>query len=179
MYYTLKYACNTLETGSEYPQIQKMKNGYDYNATDSTSALSKARNKFLTFQPNLDSFQLHSKAKMTDLLSNGLTGAFGILISDKLKNVLEKYKIVSHKFYPAKIALKNEIFENYYWMQIISDLTSCIDYNKSKFFIYKDYSINVGNIAIVSKEDLLNKREQLKKKSQSFYYNLVRKAHFQ
>ena len=168
MYYTFNFACNTLDTGKEFPQIQKMKIGYDFNTHDSVHALAKARNKFPTFLPNLNAFLLHSNAKLTDLISSSFTtGTSGILISEKLKHIIEQHKIVSHNFYPATVIFKKEEFRNYYWMHIVSDITSNVDYNKSTFYIYKDYSLNLGNTPIFSKEDLIQKREQLKQDNPS------------
>lgn len=71
-YYIFKTAVNNIETGSVYPQIQKMSPGYDYKAPDSVHALSKAYQHLPDFTPNLDYFELASKAKLSDLLSTAM-----------------------------------------------------------------------------------------------------------
>ena len=124
-FHTFQPACNTIETGSEYPQVQKMAPGYDYRAANSVYALSKAVEKFPDFTPNFDYFVAQGKAKLTDLLSVATVNG-GFLISNRFKFLLEKFNIAQHRFYPAKVSYKKQLYD-YYWMHIISDLTNFVD----------------------------------------------------
>jgi hypothetical protein len=59
LYYTLEPACDTPETGHVFPQIQKLKPGYDDKKPDSIySYLKKSRNGFPEEVPNLNSLIL-------------------------------------------------------------------------------------------------------------------------
>jgi hypothetical protein len=160
-YYTFQPACNTIETGPEFPQVQKMAPGYNYKASNSVYALSKAVEKLPDFTPNLDHFVAHGKAKLTDLLSVASANG-GFLISNRLKILLEKFNVAQHRFYPAKVSHKKELYE-YYWMHMISDLTNLVDYPNSTFFIYYNYSHNLGYIPIDSMEDFKQQKEKVKK----------------
>ncbi len=162
-YYLFDYACATKETGSQYPQIQKMSVKYDYNANNSVSKLSRCINDFPNFEPNLNSFILHKSAKASDLLSSAPLIGSGFIISEKLKNIFEKFKLPTHKNYPAKIIQKENIY-NYYWIHIICDLTDYIDYGKSEFYITHLFKNIQDIIHIDSKNELISKREELKKK---------------
>lgn len=160
MYYKLKTSVNTNETGPVYPQVQKMISGYDYNAPNSVYALSKQTNSFPDYTPNLDCFVVNAKAKLTDILSVSVVSG-GFLISHRLKNILEKFNIATHRYYPAFVSHKRQIHK-YYWIHIISDNTEYVDYPNSQFFIYQNYQYNIGPIEILSKDDLILKRKKIK-----------------
>lgn len=159
-YYIFQPATDTLETGSQYPQVQKMRPGYDYNALNSVYALSRIYKEFPDFEPDLDYFVVHTQAKLTDLISASPVYG-GFLISDKLKRVFEEFNIAAHKYYPARIKHKKNFYGNYFWMHIICDLTDFVDYGKSTFFIYYNYRHNIGTIAINSKKDYFDAKEKV------------------
>jgi hypothetical protein len=163
-YYIFKPATNTPETGPEYPQVQKMRPGYDYKAHNSVHALSKEVEHLPNYTPDLDYFVLNGKAKLTDLLSVSVVHG-GFLISPKLKDIFEQFNLPLHKFYPAKVSFKKELFD-YFWFHIISNLTDQVDYSHSKFFIYYNYAHNLGYVDIHSKKYLIKKREKIKKDNQ-------------
>jgi hypothetical protein len=160
-YYIFQPACNTAETGPEFPQVQKMAPGYDYKATNSVYALSKATENLPDFAPNLDHFVVNGKARLTDLLSVAPVNG-GFLISNRFKTLLEKFKIAQHRFYAAKVSHKKEFYD-YYWIHIISNLAEFVDYPKSTFFIYYNYSHNLGYVTVDSKEDFKDQKEKIKK----------------
>ncbi len=134
----LNFASGTKETGPEYPQIQAMRSGYDFGAPDSVYQLAKFQSTLPPFEPNLDHFVLHKKAKATDLLSNGIDST-GYLVSKLFMELLQQFKLPAHKFFPATIHHYDQILNNYFWFQIIPDNTDFVDYPKSTFFIYKNY----------------------------------------
>ena len=159
-YYIFKTAVNNIETGSVYPQVQEMSPGYNYKAPNSVHALSKVYQHLPDFTPDLDYFELAGGAKLSDLLSTAMVYG-GFLISEKLKNLFEKFHLPTHRFYLARVKYKNQ-FYNYYWMHIICDLTSAVDYKNSKFFIYYNYAHNLGYIDTISKIELKQKEKKLK-----------------
>ncbi|MDO6433266.1 hypothetical protein Q4E93_21830 [Flavitalea sp. BT771] len=160
-YYIIEPACNTIETGSQYPQVQEMGPDYDYKAGNSVYALSRCVYNFPDFVPNLDYFVVKGKAKLTDLLSVAPING-GLLISSRFKELLENFSLVSHRFYPSKVSYKRTFYE-YYWMHIISNLTDLVDYPASTFFTYFNYTHNLGYTAVSSKEDYLFQKSEIKK----------------
>jgi hypothetical protein len=159
-YYIFEPACDTPETGHQYPQVQKMKPGYDFKAVNSVHALSRAYQDFPDFEPDLDHFIVHAQAKLTELLSVAPVDG-GVLISERLKNIFEQSTIVPHKFYSAKLKYRKAFYENYYWMHIICNLSELVDYRKSTFFIYYNYAHNLGFIDVNSKEEYLKKKRKV------------------
>ena len=154
-YYIFKPASNTTETGSVYPQVQKMSPGYNYKAHNSVHALSDEVD-----EPNLDYFVVHNKAKLSDLLSVSVIHG-GFLVSKTFKELLERFHLPNHRFYPARVYHRRKFYE-YYWMHIICNLTDEVNYEKSAFKIYYNYAHNLGSINVYSKEDLLEKKEKVK-----------------
>ncbi len=159
-YHKLSFSCNTKDTGPVYPQIQKMKDNYDYKSSNSIYALSRYHEGFPNFRPDLDGFILHGRAKLTDFLSNGIVSS-GILLSEKAKGVLGKCNLIGCKFLDAKVYHKNDKID-YYWMHVISQVRPYVDYERSKFFIYKNFSTRLKYINISSEEDLILKQNILK-----------------
>lgn len=159
-YYILQPASNTPEIGPQYPQVQKMKPGYNYKAPNSVYALSKAYQDFPDFEPDLDYFIVHASAKLTDLLSAAPVYG-GFLISERLKSIFDRFNIAPHKFYRAKVKYKKKFFEDYYWMHIICNLSDLVDYKKSTFYIYYNYVHNLGFIDIHSKEEYFHKKAKI------------------
>lgn len=165
-YFTLETACAINETGPIYPQIQKMSQGYDYKSDHSVRKLFKAWRSFPDFTPDLNSFLLHAKSRPTDFISNALSSR-GIIVSEIVKSIFESFNTCPIAFYKATIKYKSDVLDNYYWMHIISDYTDFIDYPNSRFFIYKNFIFDLGDIKIESKLDLTNKLEEIKKQ----YFN--------
>lgn len=77
------------------------------------------------------------KAAITDVISVSIS-ADGLMISQKMKEILEKFNLGDHRFYPAKIldTKKNQIY-TYYWLHFIFNEAKqdYIDYPNSKFVV--------------------------------------------
>lgn len=159
-YCIFKPAINSTETGPVYPQVQKMSPDYDYDAPNSVHRLSREVDKLPDYEPNIDYLILHGKAKPSDLLSVTPISN-GFLVSEKLKTIFEQFNLPTHRFYPAKVQHKTQ-FYNYYWLHIICNLTDKVEYPKSTFFVYYNFSKNMGYVDVASKDDLLQKRQKLK-----------------
>lgn len=131
-YYILEPAAATKQTESEFPQIQYMSPAYNYSEENSSHSLRVDR--FSKAAPNLDYFILHNRARFTDLLSEAVTGGGGLLVSPKLKSILEQFNLIPHHFYPAKVKHKDSFYP-YFWIHLVGDLTEYLDYPNSRFVI--------------------------------------------
>jgi hypothetical protein len=129
-YYILKPAVDTPETGSAYPAVESYPD-YDFNGPNSVHKLNFT--EFPDFAPDIR-FKLAKGARLTDMLSQAAISAHGFLISKKLKNALEQFNIVPHKCYPAKIEDHQGNIHNYFWMHLVWEDTSVIDWEESKFY---------------------------------------------
>lgn len=163
-YYKLSISCNTKETGPVYPQIQKMVPNYDNKDKKSVYSLSKFYNSFPNFEPNLNGFVIQGRAKLTDFLSNSIIRTNGFLLSENAKQIFESCNLNGYKFYQAKIFYKKNCF-NYFWLHFISNVRNSIDYGKSRFFIFQNFSKKLEYIDVISEEDLIEKEKSLQEKN--------------
>src|SRR4051812_30041341 len=107
MYYSFDFSTEKKDVGSEFPQIQKMKSGYNSDGPHSVYKLGRCYEALPNFTPDLDGFILHSRAKKTDFISKSLTSR-GFIISEKVKRILSQYKLPLHAFYPIKLYHKKQ-----------------------------------------------------------------------
>jgi hypothetical protein len=171
-YYTLEPACDTPETGHVFPQIQKLKPGYDRKKPDSIySYLKKSINGFPDEAPDLDGFTMHGYAKPTDLVSNAITSP-GLFINQKAKSIFEMNNLISHRFYQANVTYRGKPLSDYYWLHIISDLTDYISYSDSSFFIYKRFDLDMGDIKINSKDEYFEQLKRLQENNPNTYITI-------
>lgn len=169
-YYKLNYSSLVKEIGNAFPQIQNMSKGYNYDSNDSIYSISKCVNHLPTFIPNTEYFILNKKSYVTDLISSALLGNNGFIVSNKLKQIFEKHQLPIHKYYPIKIMHGNTVLTNFFWLHIISDYTSFIDFEASKFNILENYYYIRQPVKISSKEELV---EQIGKvKLDSMHYSI-------
>jgi hypothetical protein len=101
------------------------------------------RNIGLTEEPDEKVFYLYLKvkSKRTDVFRD-LFSPEGLLVSPKLKLILEKFKLPEHRFYPATIVHKNKEYE-YHWLQISMLLS----------MPFKQNPVNKTKTVISSEED--------------------------
>jgi hypothetical protein len=174
-YYIFKEACDTKETGHEYPQIQKWKPGYDDDKPDSFYSyyLAAKAGGFPDFTPDMDSLILHGRAKPTDLLSFA-TSVNGLMISEKLKTLFEQFSFPPHRFFPAKVIYKKTELDAHYFMHIVSDYTDFVDYPKSSFITCASFNKDPQTITLTSKYNFLDKAKQLQDDSLNIDHRYIK-----
>jgi hypothetical protein len=129
--YSVKNTSEKKIVGPEYPQIETMRTAIDVSAQQSVYAPDGET--FPDLPPQLDSFILNNKSKLTDVLSASMI-SFGFLVNEKVKNILSQYKLPDHRFYPASVLHNNKLHTGYFWFYFISDVLDHIDYSKTTFF---------------------------------------------
>ena len=149
-YYILKPAVDTPETGNAYPAAESY-DDYDFKGPHSVHKLNFR--EFPDFAPDIR-FKLAKGAKLTDMLSQAAISAHGFLISPRLKEAFEQFKIVPHQYYPATIEDHQGNLHQYFWMHLVWEIgKEFIDYNNSIFFKRK-FSKNLGCLKINSDEEI-------------------------
>lgn len=110
--------------------------------------------------PILSNAVLFPKAKLTDfILTYGIGFGFGsMLISNKLKNILEKFNVFGLQYFKTFLIHNNEKIENY-WQTHISNLAyDYIDFDKT-IFLLKEYSldgsVNIQELQIANLSEFL------------------------
>lgn len=97
--------------------------------------------------------EFEKKAKTTDLLST-YSPYFGIIVSEKLKKLLQTFRLPPHKFYPVNVINKNEIIP-YYWFNFYDNASKYIDYKNSIIEIYHKFNFKTLSIMNIESEENL------------------------
>ncbi len=150
-YYSTEMSDN-LEIIGHHPQAEYRKG---YNPRKNGSFNIKV-NEFPDFVPHLE-LQLYQKSVPTDYLSV-LGLPFGMIISERLKNIFEKYKLPRHHFYKTKVYYETKILDYYWFHYIIDDFWDHIDKENSYGEI-----LNIGDTFSVKRRIPAISKEQNKK----------------
>jgi len=148
---------SSLATGNVYPQCPHMTNDYNHSAKNSYRKMR--HDNFPDFVPNLQSYVLDEVAKLTDFLSKGHP-YFGLLINDKMKNLIQDFCLPTSKFYHASIMNGKHLCHNYFLFHFISDLSDSIDYKKTLFYLWDTFEAS-PTICFKNKSDLQNKYKEI------------------
>ncbi len=155
-YYILKPAVGTKETGMAYPAVESFED-YDFNKANSVYKLDS--DSFPDFIPDI-SYKLAKGAKLCDVMEKSNISACGLLINEKVKEVLEQFNLVPHKYFPATIEDKG-IIHQYYWVHFVwEDGINHLDFRNSKFQI-NEFGDNLGDVEIGTYKELLDKQTEL------------------
>lgn len=106
--------------------------------------------------PEIGQMILYKSSKITDFIKGSFLEQYGFIVSDKAKDILDKFNLGEHKHYPLEIVHKNQIYSNYWFLRNSASLKEYIDYEKSNFYSQKgllDFSSR-EQITINSKEEL-------------------------
>ena len=94
------------------------------------------------------------------------------LINQKVKDILDEFRLPKHKFYTAKVFHNNEVVQ-YFWLHLIDNDYQDIDYSKSIFYEGYTAGWKKENVTLNSFENLVELRKKDFKKI--FAENLVLK----
>lgn len=160
IYYIIKDSLDPKIVGSAYPQAYDFIKGYNPEAPDAIFTMYDYRTSFPDFEPDLDGIKLSGKAKLTDFISNSFDG---FIVSPNVKLIMEKYNLCPHCFYPMSVyacGKKND----YFYLVIRSDYSDFVNYGESIFVEFKLIGQQIDRfISVTSKEELLIKKEKIKK----------------
>jgi hypothetical protein len=112
--WTLNHATEGI--GRTYPQHQEMGPGYDYGASDSVHRLPY--DALPDFEPNFYTVVIHGYARLTDLISSAPIRDTGLLVSGKLRAILEGFALPPHRFYPLPVVHRGKPVTDFFWLQL-------------------------------------------------------------
>ena len=164
MYYIVKDSLDEKTVGTDYPQTHDFIKGYKMDAHHALDEFYAGKKKhypdFPDFIPDLGGMKLSGRAKLTDWVSTSFGGA---LLTPRFKEILEKYNLCPHRFYPVTLYARNVPHE-YFYLHIISDYSDFVDYEKSTFVEY-DFNYKGNYVEINSKKELLEEKKKIKEKN--------------
>lgn len=153
-YYILSPAVGTKETGMAYPAVESYED-YDFKGINSVYNLDS--DTFPNFTPDIR-FKLAKGANLCDIMGQSTISACGLLISQDVKEVLEQYNLIPHKYYNAHIEGAKKL---YYWVHFVWEKgIDFLDFKLSKFKV-KRASKDLGEIEVYNLKDLHMKQGEL------------------
>ncbi len=154
-FYTLKPAVDTKETGNIFPAVESYED-YDFNSSNSVHNLDS--DSFPDFTPDIR-LKLAKGAKLCDVMGQGTISACGLLISQNVKDVFEKFNLIPHRYFDATIEDKG-VIHKYYWVHFVwKDAINHLNFENSKFQI-NEFGDNLGEIKIRNYKELLEKQTE-------------------
>lgn len=100
------------------------------------------------------------------------------IVSDRLKNILDSFKLYPNKFYEAKVKFKDDILKYWVWQYFIYGDTLFTDFEHSRFCNWH-FSEKIGNESIqVNNLNELDKIEEENDWKHSGYSKAVMKPEF-
>lgn len=109
--YLIEYTIRNLGKGVHFPQHKKMSSDYNYKSANSIYQLRPT--KFPDKNPNLETILLSKGVSLTDAISSAPLPFFTMLISEKLKNLLIKFKLPEFRIYTPSILREGELIKDY------------------------------------------------------------------
>lgn len=127
MFYSIKESMNVKIVG-KYFQSENIA----YNYGDDPKFLNNVYFEKIDFTPITPVLILHKKAKITDLISN-VNGGSGthLVMSEKLKNIIEKYRKEGLQFFKTSIIKDKMEIDNYFSLNMYIGNNGFIDFSKS------------------------------------------------
>lgn len=154
-------------TGKDVGSASLQTEGMTYSMYDKDSIKNMPFFQKPDFIPNTNALQVSYKAKVTDIIKCVFTNSKkSFFLNDKTKNLLLKYNLSPYELYEAKVLHRDKIYDNYFLIHFIDDMTKYIDYEKSTFNIknmieWQKWEIIKENIKFKNYEELIN-----------FYFNI-------
>mgnify|MGYP001181210212 CR=1 FL=1 len=113
--------------------------------------------------PQIGEMQLYKSAKVTDFITGSFLESYGLIISQKAKEVLESFNLGEFKTFPLGIIYKKDTFSNYHFLKFFFDFSPFINYKESQFFVQTKITDpkSQESLNLNSKEEVNNKNKEL------------------
>ncbi|WP_017498177.1 imm11 family protein [Flavobacterium sp. WG21] len=131
-YYSIEPSLNTKVLGN-YPQVKNIK--YNCHVWDEPKFIEHVHFEKVDFEPIIANAILYAKSKLTDLISvTGMGFTLKLLISSKLKNILENKRKTGLQFFRSPIIQNDHLINNYWILNYYEISYQFLDFKNSVFF---------------------------------------------
>lgn len=118
--------------------------------------------KKVDIEPVISSPVLDPRSHLTDVIQSGGIGfSFNLVISKKLKLILEKYADVGFQFFPATVFSKGIEYQTYWLMHPYEFRLDYIDFSKSEVFLTEMSLTRLEQLPIKDFNDYVKAREEI------------------
>ncbi len=153
-FYRINFTLSTKVRGnSDYVKKYCLKIPNDKMYWEEPMFIGSVRNEKIDFQPYLVDVELFPNSKVNDLIMDGGPISTKLIISDKLKSILEDYRKTGMQFFNINILRKNEIFTDYWLLNMYEFNQEFIDFENCNIIYRKkdddfDVTFSAKNIEI-------------------------------
>lgn len=131
-YYCINYSQDLKNVGA-FPQVEEA--NHNSNIWDNPYFIGNLHFEEINFNPIVSNAILNKKSKLTDLINAPITGfSKKLLVSGKLKNILNEYRKTGLQFFVSNIFHKNIRIENYWILNSYEINMEYIDFNNSVIY---------------------------------------------
>jgi hypothetical protein len=123
--------CNE-QNNEVVPQVEHLGAGYAFDAPDSVTHIRS--NVPLRIPPNTRSFHLDPVTHLTDVVSQGYVYTMGLLVSNRMFDVMRPFTLQAHEAYAAEVVHHDKRYE-YQWMHMTELVDEHIDFAQSRFVV--------------------------------------------
>lgn len=164
-YYILQESGN-LKIIGKYPQTKDIQ--YNCDVWNEPKFIGQIHFEKVDFEPIIANAILHPKSKQTDLIDANSAMGFSnkLLISGKLKTILEKNRKNGMQFFKSPIIQNNLLAEDYWILNMYEFNNDYVDFLNSKILLEEITSENINSLylSINSLEDYEMKIEEIRGK---------------
>lgn len=156
-----------LKVIGHYPQTERSKmGGYPVDAFNSERKVE--RFEFPEFMPRFG-IDLHLKGFATDLLDRTSALDFGLVVNEKLKYILEQFKLPPHRFYPIDVYNTDK---KYYWFHYITDFEAYFIASDSEIEVFDNFDFSIIEVLKFTSYD------ELKEYAKEMVFNIDKSIRF-
>ncbi|UPQ80067.1 hypothetical protein M0M57_04345 [Flavobacterium azooxidireducens] len=137
-HYKLNFTLSTKVRGnSDYVKKNHIKIPNEKMFWEEPKFIGSIRNEKIDFQPYLLDIELFPNSNVNDLIMDGGPISTKLIISGKLKSIIEEYRKSGMQFFNINILKKNEVFSDYWILNMYEFNQEFIDFSKCKI-IYQE-----------------------------------------
>lgn len=169
-YYQIKHSLQKKDFGNSYPQSQDSINNTDVLLWEEPRHINNWFGKKINFEPILSYPILNKKARVTDLI-NSVIYSSSLVISSKLKSILEKYTEEGVQYFKNTILHNDKEYTDYWLLhpyqfnhEYIDFQNSIIDYKKKADDYKVSYKTNLILLSVNTISEFEEYLEMARKK---------------
>lgn len=164
-YYYIRNSLNKKVIG-HYPQVKEVK--YNCHVWNDPLFIDRFHFVKITVQPIVANAIIYAKAKLTDLIDSSSMGFTSkLLISDKLKSILESKRATGMQFFKSSVFRDGNEFEKFWVLHTYEFNMEYINFSKSKIIVRikkKQGGTELKIVEVSSMEEFLKLTEFHKQK---------------
>ena len=169
-YFRIRHTLSTKFLG-HYPQIKEVK--HHCSVWDEPKFIERFHLEKINLEPIVSTPILYAKSKKTDLIEHlGIGFSYRLLVSGKLKNILEKYRKEGVQYFQCPIVHKGVEDKGYWIMNVYETNEEYIDYKESEIVLRsrKPEGGTKLSAVIISSIDEFNIGRAFHKKNNAFLF---------